>query len=285
MTDRPGNWGRWGDADERGLLNLVTPDRTRDAAGLVRRGQVYSLAIPLQADAPIWPTRHKNWHTNTYSNPVGPGRGGADDILTMHTHGTTHIDALSHIFFDGQMFNGHPARQMNRDGTTYNAIAQVPAIVTRGVLLDLARHLGVPHLALGQRIHGADLEACAAAQGVDVRPGDAVLVRTGWLRVWDTDRASFDAGEPGISLDGAAWLAARDVVAVGADNSAVEVIPTETGELDVHVELIRNQGMYLMELLELDALAADEAFEFLFVAAPLRISRGVGSPLNPLAIA
>lgn len=285
MSERPGNWGRWGADDERGLLNVITPEGVRAATGLVRRGRVYSLAIPLQADAPIWPTRHKNWHTNTYSNPTGPGPGGADDILTMHTHGTTHIDALSHVFYDGQLFNGHSAAQMTREGTAFNAIAQVPGIVTRGVLLDMACHLRVPHLDLGQHIGGADLAACAEAQGVAVRAGDAVLVRTGWLRVWDADPQRFNAGEPGINLDGAAWLAERDVVAIGVDNSGVEVIPTETGELGVHVELIRNHGMYLLELLELDALAADGVHEFLFVAAPLRISRGVGSPLNPLAIA
>ena len=285
MTEQPGNWGRWGADDERGLLNMVTPERVRAAAGLVRRGQVYSLAIPLQKDAPIWPTRHKNWHTNTFTNATGPGPGGADDMLHMHTHGTTHIDALSHIFFDGRMFNDHPAAQMTRDGTQHNAITQVPGIVTRGVLLDVARHADVPHLEMGHRIDGAQMEACAAAQGIEVRPGDAVLLRTGWLRVWDTDPAQFDRGEPGVSLDGAAWLAARDVVAIGADNSGVEVIPTETGSLGVHVELIRNQGMYLLELLDLDALAADGVHEFLFVAAPLRITGGVGSPLNPLAIA
>ena len=284
MAEQPGNWGRWGDDDERGALNVVTPELISKAAGLVRHGRVYSLAIPLQANAPIWPTRHKNWHTNTYSNTDGPGMGGADDILTMHTHGTTHMDALSHVYYDGRMYNGYPAARINARGTDRNAITQVPAIVTRGVLLDLARHAGVEHLDSGHAVTGDDLAACAAAQGVTVEAGDAVLLRTGWLRVWDTDPDRFGAGEPGIGLDGAAWLADRDAVAVGADNNAVEVLPSEGEHLNVHIELIRNRGIYLMELLELDALAADRAYEFLFIVAPLRISHGVGSPLNPLAI-
>lgn len=284
MSTKPGNWGRWGDDDERGLLNAATPEVIRAAAGLVREGRVYSLAIPLQADAPIWPTRHKNWHVNTYSNPTGPGRGGADDIIHIHTHGTTHVDALCHQFLDGQMYNGHSASEITAAGAVRNAITNVPGIVTRGVLLDVAHHRGVAHLEAAAPVTGADLEACADAQGVSVRPGDVVLVRTGWLRVWDTDPARFDAAQPGIDMDAAAWLAARDVVAVGADNSAVEVFPAADG-LAVHIELLRNQGMYLMELFDLDALATDRVYEFLFVAAPLRITGGVGSPLNPLAIA
>lgn len=285
MSEGPGNWGRWGAADERGLLNEVTAERIRAAAGLVTRGRVYSLAIPLQAKAPIWPTRHANWHTNTYSNTSGPGMGGADDVLTMHTHGTTHMDALSHIFFDGTMYNGHPAARMDGRGTPHNAISQVSGIATRGVLLDLAAHAGVPHLELGHEIGAGELEACAAAQGVVVGPGDAVLLRTGWLRVWEADPARFNAGEPGIGLEAAEWLTQRDVVAVGADNNAVEVLPSPGEPLAVHVELLRNRGMYLLELLELDELARDRISEFFFVAAPLRITRGVGSPLNPLAIA
>lgn len=285
MSERPGNWGRWGTADERGLLNVLTPEHVRKAAGLVTRGRVYSLAIPLQAKAPIWPTRHANWHTNTYSNVNGPGLGGADDMLMMHTHGTTHMDALSHIYYDGAMYNGYPANKMDGRGTPHNAITAVAGIVTRGVLLDLAAHAGVAHLELGHEVTGGELAACAAEQGVEVRAGDVVLLRTGWLRVWDDEPERFARGEPGIGLDGAAWLADRDVVGVGADTNAVEVLPSPGEPLAVHVELIRNRGMYLFELLDLDEVGRDTVYEFLFVAAPLRISRGVGSPLNPLAIA
>ncbi|HEX2464733.1 MAG TPA: cyclase family protein, partial [Thermoanaerobaculia bacterium] len=106
MSERPGNWGKWGDEDQRGTLNYITPEVTAAAARLARKGKVYPLSIPLRAEAPIWPGRHQNWHVALHRNTQGPGPGGAEDILMIHTHGTTHMDALCHVFRDGKLYNG-----------------------------------------------------------------------------------------------------------------------------------------------------------------------------------
>jgi kynurenine formamidase len=280
------NWGRWGVDDERGTLNLLTPALVQQAARLVKRGQVYSLAMPLAAEGPQWPLRHKTWRVTTFRNPP-EGRGGADDIVTMHSHSGTHMDALCHIWYENQLYNGYNAHDhVTSAGATRNAIDRVPAIVGRGLLLDVAGWKRVDHLQLGEAISAADLDACAAAQGVTVGAGDLLLIRTGWMRVFTRNRALYDQGEPGIDESTLPWLQAHDVVAVGADNQAVEVLhEIPPAHLPVHMVAIRDLGLYLLENLNLDALAADKVYESLLVVAPLPLSGGIGSPINPVALA
>lgn len=285
MNNELSNWGRWGENDERGTLNLLTPALVRAAAGLVSKGLVYSLAMPLAAEGPQWPARHKTWQTTRYKNEPA-GRGSADDILTLHSHSGTHMDALCHVWYHNKLYNGYAANEhMGPDGATRNGLENVPYIVGRGILLDVAGWLGVDHLALGQTIAAGDLDACAAAQGITVQRGDILLVRTGWMGVFTSDRALFDSGEPGLDMSTPAWLKAHDIVAVGADNHAVEVL-TEMPPDDIpfHKVVIRDLALYLLENLNLEALAADQHYEFFFVTAPLPLSQAVGSPINPLAI-
>jgi kynurenine formamidase len=285
MADKPRNWGKWGAEDERGTLNYITPGVTLRAAHLVQKGKVYPLAIPLKASSPIWPTRHKNWHVATYHNQHGPGVGGAEDILMIHTHGSTHVDALSHLFADGQFYNGYSAAEaLDSRGTKKNAIDKIGAIVTRGVLLDFAGYHKVEHLPAEHVITPEEVEKVAAAEGVSFESGDAILFRTGWQKTWDEKNPDpFNKRQPGPSLAVAQWAGDREIAVMAADNSAVEAFPLEGG-LVVHREFIRNQGGYLMELLSLDALAADKVYEFMFVVAPLNITMGLGSPITPLAI-
>lgn len=284
MSELPGNWQKWGPDDQRGTLNYLTEEVVARAATLVRSGRVFPLAIPLRAKAPIWPGRHANWHVVLHRNATGPGPGGAEDVLMLHTHGTTHMDALGHVYRDGLLYNGYSAAEhVSSRGATRDGIHNVGAIVARGVLLDCAGHAGRPHLEAGHVIDPAEIEAVAHAQGVQIRSGDVLLFRTGWIRVWDEDPDLFDRGQPGPGLEAARWAAEREIVAMGADNSAVEAFPDPRG-LPVHQEFIRDRGGYLIELLDLDELAAARAWEFLFVAAPLRLENGLGSPLNPLAI-
>jgi kynurenine formamidase len=211
----------------------------------------------------------------------------ADDLVLMHTHTATHLDALCHVWFDGQLYNGFPSAEIGHDGAARNGVHNVRSIVARGVLLDVAGHRGVDHLEPGQLIPAAELDAVARAQGVDVRPGDVVLIRTGWIRMMAQDRARFDRfEEPGPGRDAVAWFHERGLVALGADNAAVEVLPPEDGvQMAVHVGVIRDLGGYLVEFLNLEELAADRVYELLFVLAPLRLVRGIGSPVNPIAIA
>jgi len=283
-VDRPNNWGRWGADDQRGTANYITPEVTARAAELVRRGKTYPLAIPLKAKAPIWPSRHKNWHVATYHNLSGPGRGGGEDILMMHTHGTTHIDALCHVFCEGQLYNGYSAAtSIDASGARKNSISELGAIVTRGILLDVAGYHRRQHLEAEHAIEAGEVESILKHHGLEVCSGDVLLLRTGWREVWKQDPERFDRAQPGITLDVAEWAGRREVVALGADNSAVETYPSAAG-LPVHTEVIWRQGGYLIELLDLDELAREEVYEFMFVLAPLNIARGMGSPVTPLAV-
>jgi kynurenine formamidase len=280
------NWGRWGADDERGTLNLLTPEIVKAAAGLVKTGKVYSLSMPLEAEGPQWPQRHKTWRITTFRNPPHD-RGSADDVITLHSHSGTHMDALCHVWYDNQLYNGYNAAEhMSSTGTTRNSIDKVPYIVGRGLLLDIAGWKDVDHLQLGEVVTAADLDGCAEAQGVTIRPGDLLLLRTGWMRIFTSDKALYNSGEPGIDTSTIPWLKAHDIMAVGADNQAVEVM-TEIppAQLPVHAAAIRDLGIYLLENLNLDALAADRVYESLLVVAPLQLTAAVGSPINPIAIA
>lgn len=284
MAGDPANWGKWGAEDQRGTLNYITEDKVRRSAQLVKRGKVYPLAIPLKAGSPIWPGRHENWHVATYRNVRGPGPGGAEDLLMIHTHGSTHVDALCHIFVDGKFYNGYDAeKSLDARGAAKNSISNIGGIVTRGVLLDVAGHHGVYHLPAHHVITPEEIDEVALAQGVTFESGDAILFRTGWLKVWEEDKDTFNARQPGPSLAAAKWAGEHEIAVLAADNSAVEAFPMTDG-LVVHYEFLRNQGGYLMELLDLEALAADGVYEFQFVVAPLNITRGLGSPVTPLAI-
>jgi kynurenine formamidase len=281
----PCNWGRWGSDDERGTLNLIEPTHVLAAASLVRRGLVVPLGAPLGPEGPVAPTRERTWHTVKYR--LTPRFGVAEDVLSVNSHAGTHIDALSHAIHRYRMYNGYDvAEHVESKGITRNAITNVGAIVARGVLLDVARHRGVDHLELGEVITPEELDECAHTQGVELGTGDVCLVRTGWYRIFETDRERFDEGEPGLSYRAAEWFHDLGLVALGSDNCAVDVVPGEPGVFPygLHPRIINQQGGYLIEYLDLEELASHAVYEFLFVAAPLLITGAAGSPLNPVAI-
>ncbi len=280
------NWGRWGADDERGALNLITPELVHGAAGLIKTGKVYSLAVPLKAEGPQWPPRHKTWRVTTYHNDWEP-HGSADDVVMMHSHSGTHLDALSHVWYENQIYKCFQASDnISSEGARRNSIDRVPFIVGRGVLLDVARWKGVQHLNLGEAITPSELDQCAESQNIHLRAGDLVLVRTGWMQVFDRDRALFNRGAPGLDTTTLDWLKQNDIVLIGADNHGVEVmqsIPPDS--IPLHRVAIRDLGIYLLEDLNLEAIAADRVYEFLLVVAPLPLTGAVGSPVNPIAIA
>jgi kynurenine formamidase len=211
--------------------------------------------------------------------------GTADDYIGLATHGTTHIDALSHLWYDDALYNGVHPREVRGSGAARNGIDKIGPIVARGVLLDVAGAAGVDRLAGGQAIGVTELEDCLRRQRIDVGAGDVVLVRTGWVTQFAVDATVYNSSQPGLSVSTVPWLVERDVAAVGADNLAVECMPDPGGaNVPLHQRLLRDYGVHLLELLDLEELAAAQAWEFLFVASPLRIKRGVGSPLNPVAV-
>ncbi len=279
------NWGRWGASDQQGTFNLISSESIKAAARLVRTGKTYSLSVPLERDGAQWPPREKISRTTVISEKH-EGRRSSGDRLEMHSHSGTHIDALCHIWYGDRLYNGFDATEhVTEVGVTRNAIDNVPFLIGRGLLLDVARWKEVEHLAAGEAVTAEDLDECATSQRVEIRSGDMLLIRTGWLRVMAKDRALFDSGEPGIDDSVLPWLKEHDVLAVGSDNYAVEVlseVPPE--DLPVHRVGIRDLGLYLMENLDLEGLANDRAYQSLLIVAPLQLTGGAGSPVNPIAI-
>ncbi|MBI2766879.1 MAG: cyclase family protein [Chloroflexi bacterium] len=294
---RLSNWGRWGKDDEKGTTNLITPERLVAAGKLIKHGKIFDLGIPMGADGPqpgggrINPV---HLMSETGQGQVFPGGFRyADDYIFMPLQGSSQWDSLAHVYYDDLLYNGFPASDVGLGGTLHNSIdKQGKGIAGRGVLLDLVALKGVDCLELGYVITPADLEAAATRQGVQVLPGDILLFRTGWRGKFLAERnpAAFMSGEPGLGMACCEWLHQKDVAVVASDNWAIEVLPGEFSDVvfNVHMVLIRDMGMTLGEILDFEELAADCAadgvWEFFFCSPPLKVSKAVGSPINPLAI-
>ncbi|WP_036566006.1 cyclase family protein [Nocardioides halotolerans] len=296
-------WGRWGEDDESGAVNEVTPGHVRAAAGLVRRGAVFSLSLPLDRRGPQGAgsgrANPEHLMVRDGGDIAASSRGMAgtdytDDVLHTPLQAATHWDALCHCFYRGRTWNGRDTGSVASSGARATDITRLGhRAVGRGVLLDVPRWLGRAWLEPGEAIQAEHLEACAAAQGVDVTLGDFVLVRTGQMEQcrdrgeWGT----YAAGPaPGLGVSAATFLCERGVVGVSTDTWGVEAIPYETGGLaaPLHVVLSIHAGIHLGEMWDLAELAADCAtdrvFEFLLVAPPLRVTGAVGAPVHPVAI-
>jgi len=295
---RLSNWSRWGADDQRGTLNFITPERIVEAARRVRTGKTFELSIPIGADGPQTGLggRINPLHFMTVMPTDLDLRGGvniSDDFISMPLQGATQWDSLAHVGYDDLFYNNVPVGSVKAlGGAPRNAIDNaLPGIVGRGVLVDLARSRSVEWLQAGDAIEPDELDAALAAQGVSVGSGDILAVRTGWRRKALVDGwENWMAGNPGLGLACAAWLHDREVAAVVSDNWCIEVQPAAagTGILPLHCVLIRDLGMMLGEIFDLEDLAADCAadgiWEFFLSAAPLRVVGGVGSPVSPLAI-
>jgi kynurenine formamidase len=221
------------------------------------------------------------------------GHGFADDMVVMSLQAATQWDSLAHCFHDYHMYNGRPCELVGAKGAAANDIAVLrDRVFTRGVLADVAGHLGVDALAADHHITVAELEATLAAQGVAVESGDALIIRTGHLGriqregAWDR---FVEADEPGLGWDAMPWLRDHEIAAVACDNWAFEVVPSrhELG-MPFHAVGIVYMGLLIGEIFALDALAeacrSDDRWDFLFTAPPLPFTGAVGSPINPLAI-
>ena len=292
------NWGRWGPEDERGTLNHITPPDLVAAAGLIRAGKVFDLGIPFGPDGPQAPGSSR-LNPILLMSETGHGQNlpddvhFADDYVFMPLQAASQWDALAHVFYDGAMYNGFPSELITSRGAARCSIDRLgKGVVGRGVLLDLAGLRGVPWLAADDVITADDLDAACEAQGVRVVRGDILLVRTGWRRkfVLERDAATWRSPQPGLGIDCCAWLAEHEVAAVGSDNRAVEPLPARppNGFLPLHMVLIRDMGMPLAEILDLEELsddcAADGVWDFFFCAPPIKFTGAVGSPVNPLAV-
>jgi len=294
------NWGRFGEADQRGTLNFVTPEKIVAAARLVKTGKVFALAIPFDRRGPQpGGGRFNPIHTMAFDGgdtlALPHGIGFSDDYVYMPLQCATQWDALSHAFDRGKMWNGYDAREVTSFGARRNSIDQVrDRFVGRGVLLDVARYKGVTHLEPGYAIGVDDLDGCIAAQGETSRvgQGDFLLVRTGQMGYCQEHGwGEFAGGDaPGLSFYTAGWLHGREIAAVATDTWGAEVRPNELEKAfqPLHQIALPNIGLHLGEIFDLEKLAADCAedhvYEFLFVAPPLPITGAVGSPINPYAL-
>jgi len=282
------NWGRWGDHDQLGALNLVTPEVTAAAAALVRRGRTVSCARALDTEAaadnpaPV---------THTMTGTHREGFGSDTVAVAPHGYATSHIDALCHIFHRGHLYNGYPVESVTGWGATELGIHHLRAgVVTRGVLLDIPAVRGVDALEPGEPVFPEDLEAAEERGAVAVRAGDLLLVRTGRWR-WRAAHGPWDASQKVAGLDASclSWLRGRDVAALGSDGVS-DVVPSriEGMPLPIHTVAIVALGLHLLDNLELEALAAacaeEGRWEFLLVVAPLVLTGGTASPVNPIAV-
>jgi kynurenine formamidase len=255
--------------------------------------RIYDLEQPRFQGMPIHESHQPGYlyvlhrrHADSLSAPDG-SRSGASGVIISMEHAGTHIDALCHQAENQTLYGGvDVASSSGGRGFTRHGVEEIAPIAARGVLLDVAGHRGVDMLASGVAIGVDELKACVEAQGVTVDPGDVVLVRTGNGRNWNDP----DVYLPGPGVDGAGslWLAEQQVVAVGADNMAWDVIglhdPDAGCELPGHLYLLVRSGIYIIENLNLEALAADQQWTFSFLCTPLKFNGATGSPVRPIAV-
>jgi kynurenine formamidase len=306
-AERVSNWGRWGDDDVLGTLNHLDAAKRVEGAGLVKRGVAFSLAQRFDEHGPQrgWRRRTNPVHTMLSSGldaEFGPqefphGLGGADDVVFMPLQASTQWDGLGHIFDHGVAYNGRRASEVvTSDGDQLTGIETVAGLIAgRGVLLDVGRAFGDDgELPDGFAITSAHLQATIEAQGESsyVGRGDIVLVRTGQLtRARRVGWGEYAGGPaPGLSFGTADWLHMTDIAAIATDTWGFEVRPNEFDDAfqPLHQVVIPHIGLFVGEMWDLDALAADCAqdgrYSFWVTAAPLPVTGAVGAPVNPLAV-
>ena len=285
------NWypSRWGAADQRGAANRVTPAKVLEAKNLITRGTLYQLGHVYETAMPLFGTRHYSLRIPQAFGPQGSNETVFHDELVSGEIGQigTQFDGLGHLGIGDLFYNGNNRRDFAKaEGLTKLGIENVGAIVTRGVLLDVAGYKGVQRLQGGYEITLADVQGTLKRQKVQIGSGDVVLVHTGWGSLWVKDNAAFNQNAPGIGLEAAGYLVEREVVIVGSDTWATEVVPNPNKDLafPVHQVLLARNGIYIFENLVTEELARDSVYEFAFTFAPLRLKGATGSPGNPIAI-
>ncbi|MFJ4711449.1 cyclase family protein [Streptomyces sp. NPDC088785] len=298
IAKRVNNWGRWGEADEIGTLNLVTDEVVRAAAAEVRTGRRVPLALPLKEDGVqtgLIPGRINPLHAMVQINQeiFGPGTVAcSDDAVTMGLQAATHWDALTHVSHSGRLYNGRPAGTVTaHGGAAFAGIDKIPYLVSRGVLLDVAAAKGVDRLPGDHAVTPQDLDEAAEFGRVEVRAGDIVLVRTGQLQVYLAgDRHGYGYPSPGLSVRTPEWFHAHDVAAVANDTLTFEIFPPEIEDLwlPVHALDLVEMGMLQGQNWNLEALstACGELgrHSFLLSAMPEPFAGATGTPVAPVAV-
>jgi kynurenine formamidase len=283
---------KWGPNDELGAANLLTPQLAAEAAKLVKTGKTYALGFETKADTAAYAPR--TWGITI----VQPGQAGGvslggtkttynDDIYMGWVGTGSQIDGLGHIGVDNVYYNCNKNSDfVQANGLKKLGIEKLPPMVTRGIVLDMTAYFGVPMVKEGTAFNRKEIDEQAKKQGIEIRKGDVVLFHTGWQELEGKDNKRFLAGEPGLGKEGALYLASKEVIAVGADQWALEVIPFEpgVGVFEIHQILLARNGIYILENMNTAPLVKDKAWEFMFVLGQSRITGGVQAIVNPVAI-
>jgi kynurenine formamidase len=294
LTKELSNWGRWGADDQTGAVNLITPTKRKAAMRLAREGQSYSMARNAETkeavDNPA-PIIRKTTRNGASAPHTGIGNTGDTFFISYHGMAHTHMDTLSHFAYDGKLYNGYAVDTVTDEGgAAKNSIMSYKnGIITRGVLMDMARHKGVDWLEPGAAIFPEDLDAWETKAGVKVQAGDVMIVRTGrWARRDKLGPWPIREGLAGLHMSCARWMHARDVSILGGDD-AQDVMPSRVEGVSqpIHTLCIVAMGMPIFDNLDLELVAAEAAkrkrWEFLVTASPAAVPGATGSVLNPIA--
>ena len=280
---------KWGAGDERGSGNHMKPESVLKAARLIKTGEVIEIGHVLSASMPISGTRQYNLHTKrTFMNPQSNRRGSNEELVTTELGQVgTQLDGFTHQTHENSLYNCFKVDEIGtRTGFTKLGIEKVGALMTRGVLIDVAGLKGVDILPDTYEITVQDLQQALQRQNLTLQPGDAVIIHTGWGKLWGKDNARYMKSCPGVGVAAAEWLAKQDPMIVGADNFPVEVSPNPDPQVSLpgHQIFLVVNGIHILENLKLDELAAKRVHEFAFVMQPLKIQGATGSTVAPIAI-
>lgn len=298
MTGCMHDHSRWGAADQIGAANLLTPEKRLAALRSVTQGRIIDVSHEIAMNAPYMMPNQTPYLMSLWTNWRDSMRrrralGATNEVgvnierMEMTAHVGTHIDALGHFSIGDRLYNNNDANEVVTDwGLNRLGIEHAPPMVTRGILLDVAGIDGGDQLAAGRAVTPEELQQAAAAAKVAIEPGDIVLIRTGWGKLFGIDNPSYVAGEPGIDVPAARWLTDQGVVAVGCDNMAVEVLPNPNKALSmpVHQHLLAEAGVYIIENLALEELAAAKLYSFCFILLATKYKGATGCPVRPIAM-
>lgn len=274
-------------------LHRIGPTELLGALASVAAGRAYELGTEFGRDMPqALPDSFYGFRLTQYRTPKSltsresPGFDFSMEVITASPHLGTHVDGLAHIQCHGQTYGGHDVRDVYGDfGWTANGMEHSLPIIGRGVLLDVAAAKGVDHLPDQYAVTADDLKLTLEKQETSLHHGDIVLVRTGWFAAfYRTDVPAYFRSQPGVGPDAALWLYDQGMAVLGTDTSGTEVIPMPDAERTTHGLMIVERGVHLIEILDLDGIAQERVFEFLFIGLPLRITGATGSWMRPVAI-
>jgi kynurenine formamidase len=291
---------RYGADDQRGTLNEITPQKIVAAARLVESGKVYDLGRVLHANAPRFAGRYWQQTLVSSSHLINPRRlnGMPDgwgknkinwitDLVTGTMQIGTHLDGLNHLQVGDRFYNGFRTQEIVEEwGTNKLGIESVPQIITRGLLVDIARYRDVTQMKEGEVITPEALEGALTSQQVSVEQGDVLLIHTGWGGLWESDPARYTSAEPGIGMDAAQWLVEKRIAMTGADTWSYGAVPGEDPDRPFVVPQTLNakHGMFIIENLDTSALAADSVYEFMFVLTHYKTRGSTAAWISPIAV-